>query len=489
MKPATKIKPKEIVIKEEYIYQAGISKNDYIKMVSDPLGKIKIQVPYDGERYFPMQSSNALMSEKDLDHLRIGWLAVGEPKDWEGNWLQKVGADVLDVNIPLRTDEINEEDWTADEFSALFLHDYFLERPRYYPISIDLEVRDYAAISPFMVSRDLRKLAKDDDFWKLLFEKSSEIYQGNNLSFEIVIQISLPTVLVNKDISVGLEKLILIWPKFPPKEQFQIWQLDTKKGNWKNVDWVYEPDRNEIVLAYLEMNQVGSKNGSPLTKYWSIIRVDLMFASGDLIKEDKIDGKAIIKVENALLSGRDVAWINLDGQKDKAANVKKQTVIDASFKAFLSDRFANKQSFISRAWRFPGVSLTPSRIVDIVSILQDQGYSIIYPDIINNDENQDTQKEKETERGHIVGRRLVIESEQDPYELKVFIDVRGTALTTTKRERRIAEEETFITEIPTQELLINYFAQINGPGRIVALDADNIMLRLKEQFSTVADLR
>ncbi len=463
-----KVSPKEILATESYKYKIDIRNNVSVEMDSEPQGTIDVFMPYDGEKYFPKDVADELLKNKSLDQLQIGWLAVGEPKDWQGDWRQKIGAEILEVNIPLRMNGMSEEKWATDENLAQLNHQYTLDWPRYYPINIDLEVLDAEAESKFI------KLMEAD---KLKSEGTSL------LSFEMLVQVNLPTYPEGVDMSVELDRLILTWPKFASRKQIQIHLLqlgsvDSKE--WRKVEWSYVPQRNEIevILDPVTVKPNRPITGSPLSVFWVIFHFDFLFSIGDLLEKDELVGSATFRVKNSLLSGRDVAWINGDGRerKDTTERIHCQTLITSSFTAHLSNRFANKQSFISREWRFPGVSFSSARAKDITSILQDYGYLII-----PRDDNQD---------GMISAWRSIVQPEHEPYILYIFIEAQGVGATSTKRERKEnVADDIYVTEINTQDLVIRLKAQINGPGRILALDVDEIMLRLKNHFAAVADLR
>ncbi|MBE0671414.1 MAG: hypothetical protein IH588_12560 [Anaerolineales bacterium] len=463
-----KISPKEILATESYKYKIDIRNNVSVELDSEPQGTLEVLMPYDGEKYFPKDAADELLKDNSLDQLQIGWLALGRPKDWQGDWRQKIGAEILEVRIPLRMNGVSEENWTADEDLAHLRHQYTLEWPRYYPINIDLEVLDAEAESKFI------KLMEAD---RLKSEGTSL------LSFEMLIQVNLPTYQDGVDVSVELDRLTLTWPKFASRKQIQIHMLqlgpaDSKE--WTKVEWSYVPQRNEIdvILDPVKLKPNRPITGNPLSVFWTIFHFDFLFSIGDLLEKDELVGSATFRVKNSLLSGRDVAWINADGRerKDTTERILCQTLITSSFTAHLSNRFANKQSFISREWRFPGVSFSPARAKDITSILQDHGYLII-----PRDDNQD---------GMISAWRSIVQSEHEPYILYIFIVAQGMGATSTKRERRKdVEDDIYVTEINTQDLVIRLRAQINGPGRILALDVDEIMLRLKNHFAAVADLR
>jgi hypothetical protein len=468
----TDIKPEKIAVAETYRYEAVVRRNDSIKAIPPPRGQVVIHLPYDGENYFPVQAAEELAQKQELDTLKIGAVALGDPKDWKGNWDQKLGVDLLDVEIPLRTNEVTEEQWAADELLIQCTEEYSPDPPEYFPIQINVRVLDTHAIHPVWLNQDN---FQKDIFWEMLSEASSKILRSNTLSLEIEVKASAPSILGGKDLKVCLEQLLFSWPKVPSRSQFQILQMSSNYQKVSYVAWDYEPARRKIILENIEMNYVPGKLGNPLSAYRAVIRINLEFGVGDLLKADQFAGSAVVRVDDCLLSGRDVAWIGWNGRRNHSSTkITKKTLVEVDFVASLFEQFAVRRSFISRRWIFPGVTLQPARLNDIISVLMDLGYIDVRP--VNGN-------------GRIFGNRRIVSSGEGQTELWVWIQLQEELSTTTTRERKMEDTETYRTEIPTHVLAINFFGQMNGSGEVLAQDAENLMSRLKDQFTAIADLR
>jgi hypothetical protein len=205
--------------------------------------------------------------------------------------------------------------------------------------------------------------------------------------------------------------------------------------------------------------------------------VNLRYASADLLQKDKLFGKAVVEIQDMLLSGRDAGWIDGSGRRsDKDIKVSKRTLLEAEFEASLLEKFDVKRSFLSRKWIFPGVSLQTSRMDDIKSVLLDMGF--IEAAAI------------EEEKRRLFRIRHALGADQETSEFIVWIQLTENPLpVVTTRERKVEDSETYRTEIKTGELTIDFYAQMNGAGGVLAMDAETIMSRLKDQFSAVADMR
>lgn len=136
------------------------------------------------------------------------------------------------------------------------------------------------------------------------------------------------------------------------------------------------------------------------------------------------------------------------------------------------------KSFISRHWVFPGVRFHPARYSDVVAVLMDMGY---FPD--------EPKEKKEVDEGKITVKLHLLQPGQEPAELFIWIQLTEELTTTTTRERKLEEEETYRTEISTRVLAIDFYAQMDGGVEILTRDAENLMQRLKDQFTAVVDLR
>jgi hypothetical protein len=496
------IHPQEVLAAEIYSYKAVIGSNDSVQASGFPYGQIIVKLPYDGEKYFPMRAAEGLRKRKNVQALKIGSVALGEPKDWKGDWKQQTGFELLEVELPLRTAEVTEEQWTADELWMQCSHEYSPEPPSYFPIQVLFQVLDRFAIPPLWLAG---KGYKQKYIWAKLAKVGSTLVGDNILSFEFQITANLPSMLGDQDLVVRLETFRIAWPGIPfgdellfyqwNPEQWNPEQWDPEKRDFIVLNWDYDPERQEILLKDIPMPpRPRQKNGNPLTIYQASIRLDLL-ATGKLLEEDSLSGTAIVRVDDTLLSGRDVAWMQASGERvDKtrmgptreASNtqVTKQTSLISEFNAFLSERFNEKRSFIFRHWVFPGVTRQGARENDVIAILLDMEFSSERPD----PEEPDPEEPRPGE-GKIVRKRTVLRPGQEPTDLYIWIELTEEVTTSTTREKKGEEAETYRTQISTQVLAINFYAQMDGDGARLARDAETLMRRLKKQFAAVADLR
>lgn len=423
------IHPAEVAATETYGYKAGIGSNDYVEAGGLPQGHITVGLPYDGEKYFPVGCAEELREGPGLQTLKIGAVALGKPKDWKGDWKQQTGFELLDVELPLRTAGVTEEQWTADELWLQCSHDYNPELPGYFPIQVLLKVLDSYTVPPTLLWGDGYK---ENAVWEYLAKAGTRIERDNVLRLEFRIQANLPSILGGETLVVHLETLRFSWPGIPARRQFRFFHWDPGKMELVELSWDYEPAGREILLKDVPMRPVSQrKNGNPLTTYEASIYMELLFASGRLAEEDHLSGKAVVRVDNTLLSGRDVTWIQASGARaGSSVQVIRQTFLKSEFDASLSEQFNEKRSFISRHWVFPGVSFQPARYNDVVAVLLDMGY---VPDPPN--------ENKEEDEGKIIVKQQVIQAGQGQYELYIWIQLAEELTITTTRERKLEEDE------------------------------------------------
>lgn len=140
-------------LEERYYYKQQISRNPFSEERRDPAGRIKMVLPYDGEKFFTRQAfqdvGRAQRKGADRDSgALVGFLALtgydGTDLDRILNLEQNHGSEAIKVPLPSTSDPKGADPIVAGESSCVITHDYTpghrVEHP--IPVRIDVELDD-----------------------------------------------------------------------------------------------------------------------------------------------------------------------------------------------------------------------------------------------------------------------------------------------------------------------------------------------------------
>lgn len=485
------ITPKHISACETYAYTVKLRSNPNTRPAGNaPLGKIRIEVPYDGAEHFSTGAAEQLGSRLGFQFGasiagQIGWLALSRPAEWEQDWQPKPGAETYPVHIPLLNSIITDpSQWIADTFKAIVCHEYAPAMPGFIPLRMEMAVFDNAQDMRQNTRLNLTsdKALNVSGISKFL---SGDALQGGQLLVTLSITAFIPNSLVNghkaaSPITVTVEKFRLSWPTIAPYWQISIWKminLETSNSAYADISWHYNPDDECVELESIPAQAGQPAPGSLLVPYQCNLQIALKFP-GKVISQDELTGSLQLNINGCLLSGRQIAWLDVSGQRAKSDILEMQTTLDVNFHTVLSDLFLHRNTAAYRQWYFPGVRLNHARLDDIAAALRDIGYKISKkPEFVTLNAEQ---ADSEMNVGFVSARR----GQSD-----VEIWALPAPAVPTQRNREIGPGGGVSTTWETSDLILQARGNMIGPGSQLGLDMETLMMQLKNRFSAVADLR
>jgi hypothetical protein len=214
---------------------------------------------------------------------------------------------------------------------------------------------------------------------------------------------------------------------------------------------------------------------------------------GELIRARQLGGEVSIRINNLLLSGRELAWLTASGERprrrDEAPSLTQQSVLKGDFIVMLHDQLSLRHTATYRRWSFPGVDLSYSRLSDVAAGLRDLGYQIDSLDDGRAKEDQEQQPGPQHQTGFIRAHRSGTLPNGNPVDLELEICMRTEKPAETRRERQIPEGMLVSTEQSTNDLIIEAYSRMEGPGNLLDMDLEQMMLILQKRLATVAELR
>jgi len=475
------VHPERITVEEIYAYEMKIRENPATELLKPPEGLVYIEVPYDGHKSFSPEAARKIgksfASYRGAASTgRIGWLAMGKPFNWEQEWNPQLGVETVPVHIPLHDEHLRDDVlWTADELRAVIRHPFSPAKPRSLPLSIDLQVYDDETVPAQSL----------EEYFNLL--QMGGVRLGE-LVLDLDFTLKIPYGILNQTVQVWLDRCEVEWPTIVTSDQLEVQQRRLKEKEEdpqqdpaeppKNI-WRYNPDRKVVEICRLRMHQHKLKVGSPLVPYFCQLRF-LLRSPGEVISQDILQGQARVRVDGALFTGREIAWMDAFGQRRKGPRelVKSRTFFEAAFVANPSDKFDRRVTNTFRRWYFPGVALSVPWQETVAACLRDLGYQVSWPE-----------KSDQQERDTVSGERLETAAVDQPMQLSIGIKALNTKLTPTRRERELQGGILVSTEMDTCDLVLQVRGQAHGPGSLLALDLEKLMAMLKSQFAAVMDLR
>jgi hypothetical protein len=486
------INPEIIDAVERYAYDIIVSAEpDTTRTTVE--GIVKIEFPFDGAWYFPRKEAERLRSLlSDWDGAKrsalIGWLAIGFPLDWAQDWSRLPGVDMTPVISSLKDDIVKSfDDWISDSYRVELVHEYKPDELPFWPVEMEMQVRDNL------------NLDIDSEKELLMLLRSQGVGEGE-IVLKLIVKAYLPAELVHKNVSVNMDALTIQWPSIAPD-----WQLEphfiTPDGNDKlkmiSPKWRYDPDHRRVEfperLQFYRNRQVpGTLLVEYLGEVWMVLRLP-----GSVVRQDDMTGSVRIRIENMLLSGREIAWLEASGQRNQRANkiLRQNTHLDVNFVIKLKEHLRVRTNHTQRRWVFPGVVLTKDRLHDVASALRDMGYDITAEKMIPQasepagKKDTDTATQQEPPQGQVVATRLTTLQYRTPSQIYLTLELKQLAITNTSRQRTIPGDMLVSTEFETGDLVVSVDGKYTGLGSVMDVDLDRLMVILGERFEPVAELR
>ncbi|NPA76746.1 MAG: hypothetical protein GXN93_03255 [Candidatus Diapherotrites archaeon] len=447
---------------------------------SGGVGEITVEVPFDGYRHLPRKSVTLLQQwqGEDVRQVQIGWLALGTPLNWEQDWEQMPGVDMLPVIMPVQTPGmILPQDWKSDRYRAVIRHAFETKEPRFWPVTLDFQVYDN--------EQALLELSEDQP--DLLTE--NRLLSDIQLVWRLNLTVWLPEVLPLKRANVELERLQIFWPTVVSSQEMDIrYRVPAAKtdpeetsevisvGDFPKASWRYAMESHSVEIYTLALHPGERKEGSPLVPYQ--VQVYFLFRLlGPVLSEDLLRGSFRLRIDGVLLSGRESAWFDATGRLRSGVLLEQCTLLEGRFEGFLSESFAFRRAAVYHRWYFSGVALTVTRLSQIASVLQDMGYQTRVNEV-----------QEEKGLGYLQATQQIKDEDGVWQQVRFDIWVERLSKHTTTRRRKIPPDTEITTRFKVENLCIHCWVQSDRPGTLVSAEATRLQLALSDRLAVVAEV-
>ena len=513
---------KRAEITEEYFVQQEISENSSTKHGERPAGRIELELPYDGHRYFTRDARNdvalglAAHPESDstvaIGHLLLRNYAKTGLRDSLG--LSGQSAPVP-IEVPISggpgdgapgdggsSDGDRFDHLGADRQTCITRHEFRPETPELIPARLDIELLDPDSLNllPFALrSEDGRTagdvieqvLATNRGRWYVNAIRASIRQQPSfrdELTMLIVVQLALPVEKGDpRELHPVVTRVAIGWPTitFLGTIQLHLVLADNQAGPKAEERPVrYNPVDRCIEWYDVKMTQVSSTvGGEEVRRFESAPMLLSIRQPAALYAQRDLCARAEIQIPEYLLSGLDARVYDATGYiRQKPPVTLLTTKVFAAATLKLDDAFARREFSPNQHLYFDEIPPDKARVTDIMTALRDRGFDVrqAWPEGPGPfyDENLAT-----------LSWLLVAHRQQGPDDMVLWILVEGRNFGTERRTVIPDGEVRHLTSLPSGELKVFIRGTLARDSNELTREINALQDRLREQFSRVRQRR
>ena len=457
-------------IEEEYHYSQEISLNASVRRSGDPAGKIKLVLPYDGDKYFTRQAHRDVSDARDdgaapADEALVGFLTLTgyEKTDLEGalGLQDTYGSVPIRVRLPCSPEEGQDDQLLTDLSACVVSHEYRPEVPRLVPAHIDIELDD-----PDTAGIRRREMIGKYPERQLDFEP--------DLWLRMTVRLHLPLTQA-EGAEAEVSKVFLSWPthtslssltlRAAGRVQLRYNPEREHEGRKGGLEWSSVPMTHEGSEPIAQRARTSESPDDDIVTLSSRGMTLAISKPGELYKRETLSGRVEVKV-NRLLSGMDARLFDATGKqcRPRRPGLKLKSTVTTEFSLPLDDAFARRTLSPYQWLYFDEVIPSGMRIDDIVTALRNRGFKA------NEPHNADP--------GNCL---ITAHLAHGPDRLWLDVYVRGEQHK-TRRERSVQGGMTYRTAVDSGELRIYVYGSLRADSKPVVQEINALRRALRERF-------
>jgi hypothetical protein len=465
--PLRKADPGEVVlararvkraqIRELYFYKQEISENAARYREKSPKGRIKLVLPYDGDKYFSRQA------RCDIDHAGrpgaealIGHLVLTGFEHANLDGLLDEGPTHGSVPIKAQisglADPGESDPLVADRSACVVSHDYVPDTQHFKvdPVDVDALLRD---------PDDAGFL--DDDVDRDFDGKRLKIMRQVGFLPELQLHMTVRLVIPRKQARGARAKVQQVFISWPTHTSLR--SLSLKVGPL-NHPIRYNPKREGLEWSDITMEREPDPGVGELITFASPKMILAIPQPGELYQEQSLGGKVKVTV-NRLLSGLDARLYDAAGTMRGQPRVARQSLVSTKFDLTLDDAFARRTLSPHQQLHFDEVLPAETRIDDVMMALKNLGFRA-----------RDPWPDRGPEK-----RWLFAERPEGPDQLRLALYVEGKQHK-SRRQRTVPGGMKYRTELDSGELRIYAYGWLARSSRPVVQEMNALRVALRERF-------
>ena len=470
-------RPSVIRLTERYTYYADVSGNPHVEGRGAPAGTVEIIVPYDGEEYFDAQAVEDIERQmpdawdREYVKARIGHIGLTNHSRTDLEKRLELGFrhNVLPLDIPVQGDGLQGPDGLRDDRQACCIaYNYNPEWPETTPLKLTASIFDEEIIRGALIDVDKEQEGLTTALKAVAREVAQQVGFSRSLVFAFDLELALPGRVgrAQDDHPPVLDRMALEWPVATSHRLVHL----LVGGEEKPV--VYNPELGVIEWGSVPFKSYGKAEGTDLYTYRTPFITLLIDQPGELYRREQLGGEVRIEMPR-LFSGLRLAYFSAEGRQEGIA-IESSTILTTDLILYLEDLFEHKMFSPYQHLQFEGVVLDEMRVADIVTLLEDQGFTPRY-------------KELPPERSGM--QRYLVEGvrAEGPGKLVVWMLIEGTRSRTTRR-KQIPGGQIFTTELETGNMVIYMRGQLRRDSARLTSVMNEIQTLLKERFRHVSTI-
>jgi len=514
---------------EEYRYKQELSRNRWTAAAGEPVGRIRVVVPYDGGGHFTREAIADLGVEGISGEALIGHLVLS------GYGHTDLGLDAgLDETagaIPLQVPvggELSAEDLAADRQAFVLAHEYRADLGHLPAVPI--------AVQAFLLDPDGVDLARYrtavDDIKRLIkslpgidavsaegrrrFEQQAaqtpvpgSQYSLKELISDLATQIQ-QQVSFRSSLQLRLVVLLFLPSDGPPADSVRkrgAEQIAGKAGDSSEprlervaIEWptitslravhleipgsktqpriVYNPNTRCVEWFEVPMTLLDGDSHGGLRTYSSPPMILNIEQPGELYERPSLRGTVSARVDGTLLSGTQARLFDATGRPVRAPATSLRSVVEAEFELILGDAFTGRILSPFQHLVFDQVIPDPARIADVETALESRGFDVVKLSL---------EGESAPAGGTGLKHFLFADRAEGPDTMQLWIYIEGRNYT-TERESQRAGGTKYTTKLDSGELKIYVRGSLPGDSRELVLEMNTLQKVLREQFARIRQI-
>jgi hypothetical protein len=488
-----RVKPKSVLVEEKYRVLQEISRNSNFSVEPDAIGKIEMEVPYDGHEHLtraaledirrwavknriPPPRPGSGQAALSVVEAQIGHLVVSDHQDTDLAALtgRTSRTMAIPLTIPMRTDGLrSDESLIADRY--IFRQDIQYQvanRPRLVPVTLDVEVTD-----PGSTSVPEIKLGVDEAIVK------SQEYMTfvSYLELRVRVDIALPgrkgrvpRAPVVRRVSLSLPSGLTL-----ALSSVEVELADDGCGageEWKGDRPLIQQNPDDAAIEWHDITThvaEGQKSDPPFIFHSPSMRVRI-HQPGELFREPELVVHARVETDDVLLSGAQVRLFDARGRRLRGSKgpLTVRSSITADATVVLDDAFARRTFHPQLSFHFDEVIPGDPRVQDIQSALLDLRFDVEPVPLPGTTKMSKLQ----SLIAYLVARRG---DDEDAIRLHLFVLGRQHR---TQRESRHPGGRRYTSKLDTGDLTLVVFGEAPRDSSPLVHEVNALQMGLRDRF-------
>jgi hypothetical protein len=467
-------RPSVIRLTERYVYQAEVSSNPHTERRGAPTGLIEVIVPYDGHEHFSAKAIEDVERQlpdawaQERVEARVGYLGLTDHThtNLEERFNLSLHHNVLPLDLPVQGEGLQGPDGLRDDRHACYItYDYNPEWLETTPLGLSANIFDEEIIREALVDTQEGQTTALESIAQ---EVAQQVPFSRSLIFAFDLELALPGRVGRAQDNQPplLTYMALEWPVATSHRSVHLAVGEEERP------LAYNPERGVIEWGDVSFKSFGKAEGTDLYAYRTPTITLFVDQPGELYRRERLSGQVRVEMPR-LLSALKVQHFDAMGQ-EKGVQQEYCSVLTADVVLYLEDCFERKVLSPYQHLQFEGVILDEMRVADIVTLLEDQGFTPRY-------------RELAAQRSGM--KRYLVQGirPEGPGKLTLWMLVEGTHSQTTRR-KQIPGGQTFTTQLETGNVVIYMRGQLRGDSARLVGMMNEIQALLKERFRHVSTI-